>query len=152
MLSKEFFGDLLDLIAMSMLDYARNTNNFYFGGSTKNLDQYWLKSHASMLDALNCFKIISVDIFDTLLTRLILNPDDVFDVVGLILEPNVKNKIGNFRHTRKDAENKLRLKLNKASDVDIFSIYEEIKNDHWLTEDECASLLDLELKSGEDFI
>lgn len=67
-------------------------------------------------ELLQKYDIISFDIFDTLITRKIYNPDDVFDLMGETLE------ISDFKKKRKDAENRAREELKK--DVNLEEIYE----------------------------
>ena len=46
------------------------------------------------------FEYVSFDIFDTLLFRTVLSPEDVFDSVQYIYNNKHDNKIRNFKETR----------------------------------------------------
>ena len=67
--------------------------------------------------------IVSFDIFDTLIKRNCLNPDDIFDFVEKKYNRISKNKIKNFKKIRKDAYYIAKQK-NNAEDATLDQIYE----------------------------
>ena len=89
----------------------------------KNLWQYWYKSKQELLSYLKAFDIISFDIFDTLITRVVLDPDIVF----LLMQRQVQTlfDIREFLVKRKMAEDNLRIKDELKNDCNIHDIYIE---------------------------
>lgn len=69
------------------------------------------------------YDVISFDIFDTLISRVVYEPDDVFLLMGEKLNDN------DFIQKRKNAENVARNKLKKDVNIDeIYQSYSEIYN------------------------
>lgn len=68
-------------------------------------------------------RIISFDIFDTLVLRNVLKPKDVFKVVEIIVAE--KFKIKGFAKARVEAENKARL-FSKKEDIKLDDIYKSL--------------------------
>jgi len=66
-------------------------------------------------------KVVSFDIFDTLITRKIYAPDDLFDMMGEILTDEID---GDFKEIRKKAEANATTRLQK--DVNIHEIYNQM--------------------------
>jgi hypothetical protein len=70
-------------------------------------------------------KVVSFDIFDTLVCRPLLEPDDMFD----LMEGKVSRRIGKkvaFKEIRRKADATLRAGLQGAKDITIDDIYREI--------------------------
>ena len=86
----------------------------------KNKNKYKPLNKEKFIKKLLKYDIISFDIFDTLITRTIYNPDDVFLIIG------EKLKIDNFLEKRKKAEQEARESLKK--DVNLDEIYSFYKN------------------------
>lgn len=76
-----------------------------------------------LIKLLDNYDIITFDIFDTLVTRKIYNPDDLFRLLDLRLKSKYKYE-GNFIDIRKKAEIQANKKLNK--DINIDEIYNEL--------------------------
>lgn len=80
------------------------------------------------------FEYVSFDIFDTLLFRTVLSPEDVFDIVQYRYNEKHDNKIRNFKETRTRYEIKLR-DSDKNREITLEKIYnslpytEEIKKE-----------------------
>lgn len=93
--------------------------------------------------------IVSFDIFDTLVYRLVNTPSDIFEFVSLQYNSKGKeNKIYNFKSERIKAEEKAR-KKSKNQEVTLFEIYENIKNyDNKLKN----KLMDTEIYLEKNFI
>ena len=67
------------------------------------------------------YDVISFDIFDTLITRKIYDPDDLFKLMGKKLE------IEDFLEKRKKAEQKARQELKKDVNLDeIYNYYQKL--------------------------
>jgi predicted HAD superfamily hydrolase len=70
-------------------------------------------------------KVVSFDIFDTLVCRPLFEPDDMFD----IMEPEVSKIVGKrveFKKIRKAADDAVRATLQHGTDVTLDAIYNEI--------------------------
>lgn len=70
-------------------------------------------------------KVVSFDIFDTLIKRNVNNPTDVFDIVENYYNSYNKNKIKNFKINRINAEKKCRLN-NSKEEITLEDIYKEL--------------------------
>lgn len=76
------------------------------------------------LKKISRYDVISFDIFDTLISRNIYNPDDIFLIVGQ------KLNIDNFLEKRKKAENEARNSLKKDVNLDeIYKYYNKLYNE-----------------------
>ena len=76
------------------------------------------------------YDIISFDIFDTLITRCIYEPDDAFKVLGKLVQDE------KFIEKRKKAEQQAREKL--GHDVNIDEIYDEYMLENNLSKEETS--------------
>ena len=103
-----------------------NKDNLLRYKGVKNIYQYNSKDKKQCIKELLNYDIISFDIFDTLITRKIINPTDIFD----ILSKYVSNKyqIENFSSYRMEAEYNVRLKKNFIGDCSIDEIYKELED------------------------
>lgn len=111
---------IIDKNKDNILAFDYNNSNFINSNMPKincKIDKEELKK---LLDG---YDIVSFDIFDTLVTRKIYNPDDLFKILDLKLKGKYKYE-GNFIDIRKKAEIQAREQLNK--DVNIDEIYNEI--------------------------
>lgn len=83
--------------------YDINTQQISLGSSLKFYNNYFLTNANLAFDTLKNFELISFDIFDTLITRKVLLPDDVFH----LMEKKIKKQYGytiDFIKLRKQAE------------------------------------------------
>ena len=96
--------------------YNRYTKKFIDGLREKKKINYKKK----FIKSISKYNVISFDVFDTLITRLIYNPDDLFILIGKNI--NLKTNIS-FIEMRKQAEKQAINKLKK--DVNIDEIYDE---------------------------
>ncbi len=101
-------------------------------------------------------KIYSFDIFDTLITRMVAKPSDIFVLIQFQLQHNNNyNCIPDFIRTnfaciRKETEKFLRVNLGitkKQKDISINDIYDAIQNNYSLTNEQMQTLLKLELET-----
>lgn len=96
---------------------------------------------SKLYECVSKYDVVSFDIFDTLLKRNVLRPEDVFDLVEDRYNHLHENKIHNFKRQRLDAYNKAR-KNRTVFDIDyIYSFlnnvgidYNEIKKIELATE------------------
>lgn len=98
------------------------------------------------MPAFDRFKVISFDIFDTLITRLLSKPKDVF---SLVEERAIQDGIiaHGFADARVAAERAAR--AASASEVSLIDIYRELEKDHRFR-DSLASLKAMELDAERD--
>lgn len=87
------------------------------------------------------YQVISFDIFDTLITRKIFNPDDIF----MLMEERMDNIVLKDRmlKMRKFSEQRAREIYNK--DVNIDEIYDLMGRIYGYSDDECEKLKQLEI-------
>lgn len=100
--------------------YCADVHNFKFNLSidynSYDFNNYYKRIYDIVLD----YDIISFDIFDTLITRKIYKPDNIFDIMSI----NIKDKYNldcNFVDIRKEAEKTAVQKYN--TDVNLDQIY-----------------------------
>lgn len=88
------------------------------------------------------YDYVSFDIFDTLIVRNVLKPEDVFLIVESKYNSLNKKKISNFKINRLLAQRKASLNNNEMEEADINLIYKELEN--YYSKDICRKLLALE--------
>lgn len=109
----------------------------------------------SILNDIDKYKVISFDVFDTLITRTCVSPRDVFIEVEKRFKNNHKSldKVNNFRAWRIRAESlaEEKAKLSGKEECTLDEIYDEIKNILNLSDDDISELkayeLEIELES-----
>jgi len=89
--------------------------------------EYWKSSEEILKEMIDKHDIISFDIFDTLIMRKILRPQNIFDVVERILDEQYNIKI-NFKEVRIQAENELNKTIEAPSLNEIYDRVQEIMN------------------------
>jgi len=103
----------------------------------------------SILNDIDKYKVISFDIFDTLITRICVSPRDVFIEVEKRFKFNHQSldKISNFRAWRIRAESlaEERAKLSGREECSLDEIYSEIKSILSLSDEEVSELKAYEL-------
>ena len=118
-LNKKLLNNIIDMYI------SKNKNNkiycFKNNYIEKKDDKFKYFNKEEFINKLKNYDIISFDIFDTLITRKVLHPDDVF---YKMIEISKNNK---FLKDRKQAEENARNKLNK--DVNIYEIYDQLQID-----------------------
>ncbi len=123
--------------------YNKDMNFMLLNSSERNLHQYYAKNVENIFDKLLAYDVISFDIFDTLLTRKIYNPDDVFRWMDKIIKEKYKWKLkSDFLSLRKQAENSIRTSQN---DPDIHQIYNEFEKQNTLTKKQVEKIKELEI-------
>ena len=90
-----------------------------------------------LIKKLKKYEVISFDIFDTLITRTLYSPDDLFMIMGEKL--NDKNFIGK----RKEAERCANINLKK--DVNLDDIYNEYQKINKISKKETKKIKELEI-------
>ena len=122
-----FFERIFVLLAQknqySFSVYNEKRAKFLYNYSIKGFDSYNSINIYNLFEYLDNFKVITFDIFDTLITRKIYNPDDIYSIIESRL-PFCKDMIPNgLLSLRKEAELLARNKHKK--DVNIHQIYNE---------------------------
>lgn len=96
-------------------------------------------------------KVVSFDIFDTLLVRALSDPTDIFD----LMQPDVARLTTRpvaFRRLRIEADAWQRQRLPKGEDVTLTSIYERIGEVLQLSAEDREHLMDLELRLESKYL
>lgn len=134
-LNKKLLNNILDIY----ISKNRDKKIYYFENNyiEKKDAKFVYFNKEEFINKLEKYDIISFDIFDTLITRKVLKPDDVF------YKMNEISKNNNFYESRKTSEEVARNKLNK--DVNIYEIYEQLQEDLNLTDEEKIHLLNEEI-------
>lgn len=111
--------------------------------------------HKEFIKQINKHKIISFDIFDTLLVRNVTNPTDLFDIVQLkYKELTGSFGIEDFKNQRIQAEDKARREiasLPNIEEVTLDQVYEVLKNSLNLNDDIIKQYKQLEIQAELDF-
>lgn len=106
--------------------------------------------------SLKDYKLYSFDVFDTLITRKVARPIDIFKIMQEKLKDTnlPKNLINNFAKIRRESELFLYSRyLNKhREDITFSEIYSVIKNDFNLTNNEQDYLMNVELQTEKENI
>ena len=130
--------------------YNEEKNVFLLNKGEKQLSLYYLKNKENVLKDLENYDIITFDIFDTLITRKIYNPDDLF----LIMEKRIRKSginIENFKKLRKDAELNVRVKKNFENDCSIDEIYNEFINLTGISKEQTDLVKNIEFNTELEF-
>lgn len=80
--------------------------------------------YSSDFDALDKFDVISLDVFDTAITRIVDAPVDVFAIVETRLAPIIGSEAEGFAQLREEAERRAREVFSNQEDVTLEQIYE----------------------------
>lgn len=122
--------------------------DFSVSFGSRNLFQYWAKNLDDLKNIIRQHDLITFDIFDTLFTRPLLNPDSVFDLLSIEVER--KEGIKDFRKTRQTAEAEIRNEKGFGSDAGIDEIYKLIRSrlklDNATIDRLCSMEKDIELQ------
>ena len=106
-----------------------------------------MNDYNKIKDLIDNYKIISFDIFDTLLKRNTIKPIDIFELVEKKYNLKNKNKICEFKKLRIEAESIARSNSDKE-DILLEDIYKEIN----LDDSVALNLMEIELNIEEEFL
>jgi FMN phosphatase YigB (HAD superfamily) len=126
------------------IEIDANEGTYKENWSDRNFFQYREgKSFESLKRAIDESKTVSFDIFDSLITRIVPRPDDLFDMVETSLDGDGTVK-SQFHRRRKEAENAVRV-AKSSGDVGYDEIYAALekrkdigsfaKRAYWLEEE-----------------
>lgn len=110
----------------------------------KLLIELWAKDMGSI--SLKNEKLISFDIFDTLIQRKTGSPETVFDVTEQKACRELGQEFSDFAKIRKAAERTLR-KQYRNSEITLEEIYSEIKRRKCWPDKACSKLMDMEMQT-----
>lgn len=130
--------------------YNKEKNLFYKNYSDRNMQDYYSKSIDTLFEKLCKYDVISFDIFDTLITRKIYSPDDLFDLIGKNIKTNKFDK-NNFKSLRRQAEI-IAIEKGEVGDPSIHDIYDEFAKINNLTKKEKEEIKDLEIQYEKKFL
>lgn len=100
---------------------------------------YFNKNEEELKSQIQSHEAISFDIFDTLIMRKTLYPDDVFEIIG----SRINNK--EFTALRREA-------MAKVSNANIYEIYDEYQKMTNISDDERNRLLKLEISTEKSVL
>ena len=123
------------------------TNKFYLNYGERNLSEYYEKDKISMLNKLMQFPIITFDIFDTLVTRKVYDPSEVFELIDMKVSKKYSLEKGKFIDIRKRAEYNIRASKKFIGDCTIDEIYSEMNNICQLSEKELLDIKNIEIET-----
>ena len=116
------FVDLARSRGFTFVEADRDDNLFRIGWSDKNLSRYGYNSLARLKAEIDAAKLVSFDIFDTVLLRPSLSPDAVQRYAGHLLAQEFPDAPAFFA-ARKAAEHAARAAKHWAGDVGLDEIY-----------------------------
>ncbi|MGG0814138.1 rhamnan synthesis F family protein [Paenibacillus alvei] len=133
---------------MGMIEINFDTNFYRLNNGGKNLSQYWSLNKNVLSDYLmnRDYEVVSFDIFDTLLTRPVLDPDAVFELVNLKIRRLLSINI-DFLHLRKKSEVEARRYKDFLGDVSIDEIYDQFCDVANVTRDQSDFIKKLEINT-----
>lgn len=131
-----------------LLDYEEGLIRKDF--SLKPFRGYLAQNIDTTVDVLKTFDVISFDIFDTLITRCIYNPDDLFKFMGHILFEKYGDIFADYLVVRKKAEGSVW--QQKGASTSIEDIYNEIQQMLSLTDEQRRFCQDLEVQLEYDMV
>ena len=127
-------------------------NRFHINDDDYNLTNYINADVDTAFNTLNNFKVITFDIFDTLVTRKVYEPDDVFSIIDEKIVDIFSFSKGLYIETRKKAEDNLRKRKNYTGDININEIYEEFGKILKLSQKEVQQIKEIEIETDIDLI
>lgn len=101
-------------------------------------NEYFLKNENELKILIDSNEAISFDIFDTLVMRKTLLPEDVFELMAR------QNSIKNFAKLRKEAET--------PGNLNIYEIYDNYQRNNKITDTEKKKLIEMELETEKSIL
>lgn len=124
-------------------------NVFRINQSLKPYQNYFQFNKEKFVDYLRQFDVISFDIFDTLVSRCIYKPDDIFIYMNKIIEERYKIEI-DFLKVRKSAEQKVWERKQAFTNID--DIYQQMMKDINISQEIAKEWKELEIYTEKQFI
>lgn len=123
-------------------------NMIRIGRSYKLYKPYFASDYEDVIHKLKKYNIVSFDIFDTLITRKVYEPDDIF----VIMQEMAEQKLGiscDYPSVRKKAE--FNASKKHGAKTGIYEIYEEVADILNLKPLQCQKLMDMETDLETEF-
>lgn len=108
---------------------------------------YWKKNFRSLCREMDRHEVISFDVFDTLIMRLVLKPEDIFGMIES--RYNTEGRAEEFKKWRVDAERKCTLKKGVSS---LAEIYDFLQQEYHLDDRAAAKLKEWEIEQEKKCI
>ena len=134
----------------NVLIYDDRFKEFTYNTGRKNFEQYYAKSFEQIREEAQKYDIVSFDIFDTLVSRVVARPDDAFDLLEHRLKEGLFPQL-DFKKLRKEAEATCRRK-NPAQNCDLDDIYREFAAISGLSEEACETIKKAELENELELV
>ncbi|WP_367568890.1 hypothetical protein [Lacrimispora sp.] len=110
---------------------------------SRSFEKYKDISYINLCKRIEAADIVSFDVFDTILMRRILYPEDIFELVER------RANVPGFAEKRKNIAQQLYL---KGLNPNIYEIYENLKNNLSLKEEILPRLLNLEIEAEKEHL
>ena len=125
-----------------------------------NDDDYGLNNSISYFDfdgkktyeLLKSYNVVTFDIFDTLVTRMVYNPNDVFKIIDEKVSEKFGISKGKYINCRQSSENQVRKDNNYIGDVSIDDIYVELKKELNVSQNIADQIKEIEILTDIDLI
>lgn len=130
---------------IALVDKYGNNLTELFGKVAEQKANLFYRTKQQLLDEIDRHEAVSFDIFDTLIMRKTLLPEDVFAIVGEKAK-RLGFSIADFQQVRMDAEKQLLQNHPEKISVNIYEIYERIAQNLDLTQEEKGILCSLEIE------
>lgn len=138
--------------------YDINGNNLHKSfPEDKQMECFCLDGH-KLQEAIQAADIITFDIFDTLLTRCVMRPRDIFSVIDIYINSNRNGDINNYINFKKK-EYRFSQERIKAEDSfplgtnpTLADIYQQFQKNTGISDEERAFLMELEIATEKRFL
>ena len=102
-------------------------------------NEYFNKNEEELKNLIDTHEIISFDVFDTLITRKVLSPEEIYDIIGKrILDRDLK---------------KFRYSVERWSDnMNVYEVYDEYRKTIGCSEEEKEEIIKTEVATEKDFL
>lgn len=136
------------LVKRNGFEYATidlNNQRFNLNYGHKNLHQYYALTKSDVIEHLRKFDIVTFDIFDTLITRKIYEPEDLFKIMNLKIKKEMDLVI-DFASLRKQAEIKAASEKANWFDTTLHDIYTAFHNLSGITLEQAEKIKNMEFE------
>lgn len=119
----------------------------YFNGY---ISEYWYNNYIDVFEKKikeNNISTVVFDIFDTLVYRPFLYPEDLFIYIEPLIQKTIGRNLNGFSQLRVEADKICRKRLSKNKDVSLDDIYDELSKHFNLNDDENKKIKKLEIET-----
>lgn len=125
------------------------SQKYFYGYVSMGLEQYYQEDDNLLLEKVSHYDVVSFDIFDTLLTRKVYDPDDVFRIIEN--EYSNRDSMKDYFERRKKSE-KVWRENNPEKDCSIHDIYSEYSRLYNITKKEAEYIKNIEIQKELELI